>query len=54
MPPRATSHRPAGVSKSRLLPERGAVLEKAGELVVRARRLGYRPEELAAIVSSVA
>lgn len=34
-------------------PERGAVLAKARELVVFARRLGYRPEEVADIVASL-
>ncbi len=34
-------------------PERGAVLQKARELVVFARRLGYRPEELAQIISTL-
>jgi GntR family transcriptional regulator len=35
-------------------PERGAVLQRARELVVFARRLGYRPEELATIIRSLA
>lgn len=35
-------------------PERGAVVQKARELVVFARRLGYRPEELARIIRSLA
>lgn len=35
-------------------PERGAVLQRARELVVFARRLGYRPDELARIIRSLA
>jgi GntR family transcriptional regulator len=35
-------------------PERGAVLAKARELVVFARRLGYRPDEVAKIIRSLA
>ncbi len=35
-------------------PERGAVLQRARELVVFARRQGYRPEELASIIRSLA
>lgn len=34
-------------------PERGAVLQRARELVVFARRLGYRPDELARIIRSL-
>ncbi|MDA8073835.1 MAG: GntR family transcriptional regulator [Actinomycetota bacterium] len=35
-------------------PERGAVLQRARELVVFARRLGVRPEELATIIRGLA
>ena len=35
-------------------PERGAVLQRARELVVFARRQGYRPEELARIIRTLA
>jgi len=35
-------------------PERGAVLQRARELVVFARRLGYCPDELARIIRSLA
>ena len=35
-------------------PERGAVLLRARELVAFARRQGYRPEELASIIRSLA
>lgn len=35
-------------------PESGAVLQKARELVVFARRLGYRPDELARIIRTLA
>jgi len=35
-------------------PERGAVVQRARELVDYARRLGYRPEELARIIRSLA
>ena len=35
-------------------PERGAVLQKARELVVFARRLGYRPDEVAKIIRNLA
>ncbi|MDA8312743.1 MAG: GntR family transcriptional regulator [Actinomycetota bacterium] len=35
-------------------PERGAVLQRAHELVAFARRLGYRPDELARIIRSLA
>ncbi|MGC8471113.1 MAG: GntR family transcriptional regulator [Acidimicrobiales bacterium] len=34
-------------------PERGAVLQRARELVAFARRQGYRPEELASIIRSL-
>jgi GntR family transcriptional regulator len=34
-------------------PERGAVLAKARELVVFARRLGYRPDEVAEIITGL-
>ncbi len=34
-------------------PERGAVLAKARELVVFARRHGYRPDELVAIIKAI-
>jgi len=34
-------------------PERGAVLEKARELVVLARRFGYRPDEVARIIRTL-
>jgi GntR family transcriptional regulator len=34
-------------------PERGAVLQRARELVGFARRQGYRPEELASIIRSL-
>lgn len=35
-------------------PERGAVLHRARELVAFARRQGYRPDELASIIRSLA
>ncbi len=35
-------------------PERGAVLQRARELVAFARRQGYRPEELASIIRDLA
>ena len=35
-------------------PERGAVVQRARELVVFARHLGYRPEELARLIRSLA
>lgn len=35
-------------------PERGAVLQRARELVAFARRQGYRPDELASIIRSLA
>lgn len=35
-------------------PERGAVLQKACELVVFARHMGYRPEEVAKIIRNLA
>jgi hypothetical protein len=38
---------------SDIAPEQGAVLVKARELVTLARRYGYRPEELAAIIAQV-
>ena len=34
-------------------PERGAVLQRARELVAFARRQGYRPDELASITRSL-
>jgi GntR family transcriptional regulator len=42
-----------GVTVSGVGPERGAVVAKARELVALARRCGYRPEELAEIISQV-
>ncbi len=42
-----------GVTVSGIGPGRGAVVAKARELVVLARRLGYRPEELAEIIARV-
>jgi GntR family transcriptional regulator len=42
-----------GVTVSGIGPERGAVVAKARELVALARRCGYRPEELAEIISRV-
>jgi GntR family transcriptional regulator len=42
-----------GVTVSGVGPERGAVVAKARELVALARRCGYRPEELAEIISRV-
>jgi GntR family transcriptional regulator len=42
-----------GVTVTRVGPERSAVVAKARELVALARRHGYRPEELAAIIEQV-
>jgi DNA-binding transcriptional regulator YhcF (GntR family) len=42
-----------GVTVTGVGPERGAVVAKARELVALARRHGYRPEELAAIIEQV-
>jgi GntR family transcriptional regulator len=42
-----------GVTVTGAGPERGAVVAKARELVAVARRHGYRPEELAAIIEQV-
>jgi GntR family transcriptional regulator len=42
-----------GVTVTGARPERGAVVAKARELVAVARRHGYRPEELAAIIEQV-
>ena len=39
-----------GVTVTGLAPQRSAVMAKARELVVLARRYGYRPDELADIV----
>ena len=42
-----------GVSVTGIAPERSPVVAKARELVEVARRYGYRPEELAAIIEQV-
>jgi GntR family transcriptional regulator len=42
-----------GVSVTGIAPERSPVVAKARELVEVARRYGYRPEELAAIIKQV-
>ena len=42
-----------GVSVTGIAPERSPVVAKARELVAVARRYGYRPEELAAIIEQV-
>lgn len=42
-----------GVSVTGIAPERSPVVAKARELVEVARRYGYRPEELAAIIDQV-
>lgn len=42
-----------GVTVSGIAPQRSAVIEKARELVELARHCGYRPEELAEIVTQV-
>lgn len=42
-----------GVTVTGVGPERSAVVAKARELVALARRHGYRPEELAAIIEQV-
>ena len=42
-----------GVSVTGIAPERSPVVAKARELVEVARRYGYRPEELAAIIEHV-
>jgi GntR family transcriptional regulator len=42
-----------GVTVSGIGPERSAVVAKARELVALARRYGYRPEELAEIITQV-
>jgi GntR family transcriptional regulator len=42
-----------GVTVADLGPQRSAVVAKARELVVLARRYGYRPEELAEIIEQV-
>jgi GntR family transcriptional regulator len=42
-----------GVSVTGIAPERSPVVAKARELVAVARRYGYRPEDLAAIIEQV-
>ena len=42
-----------GVTVTGAGPQRGAVVAKARELVALARRYGYRPDELAAIIEQV-
>ena len=42
-----------GVSVTGIAPQRSPVVAKARELVAVARRYGYRPEELAAIIEQV-
>ena len=42
-----------GVTVAGLGPQRSAVVAKARELVALARRYGYRPDELAAIIEQV-
>jgi hypothetical protein len=42
-----------GVSVTGIGPQRSAVVAKARELVEVARRYGYRPEELTAIIEQV-
>ena len=42
-----------GVSVTGIGPQRSAVVTKARELVAVARRYGYRPEELTAIIEQV-
>jgi GntR family transcriptional regulator len=42
-----------GVSVTGIAPERSPVVAKARELVAVARRYGYRPDELAAIIEQV-
>jgi GntR family transcriptional regulator len=42
-----------GVTVSGAAPQHGALVEKARELVSTARKLGYRPEEIAKLIEQV-
>jgi len=42
-----------GVTVSGAAPQQGALVEKARELVSMARKLGYRPEEIAKLIEQV-